>query len=660
MDKNQQSFSDKNEGFSGRYHLMFWGMIFFFMILGIRLWYLQVIKGDELRRRTESNQTRVVELSPVRGLIQDRQGLVLVDNRASFDLYLQKSEVTDASALISELAAITGRPAADLEAAFEELPKDSSALFISGLTREELVAVECRRWRLPGLSIKVSVGRVPLTGVLAPHIIGYINEISQRQLDNEAKKIEEGIRRLVLEGETRDEARKKVVRENKPHRAGDLIGQSGIEQSMEWNLQGRRGSVVQERDSRQRLVRELDVINPEQGYTVRLTLDSRLQAMAQSLLGERAGAIVVMDPNNFEILALASSPTFDLSDFAGGISSARWRSLQDDPFKPMFNRAVAGSYAPGSTFKIVVAATALAEGIITPETVFHCQGSLKLGRDTFGCHSRYGHGAVDLKKSLKYSCDVYYYEVGHQLKVDRLARHAREYFGLGRKTGVELGAEASGLMPDSQWKERTYKEKWRPGETLPVSIGQGAVVTSPLQVAQFTAVVANGGYLYRPHLVKEIVDVNGQLVKRFEPELVNQLKVDPRYIRAIQEGLEEVVNDPGGTGRRAALPDIAVAGKTGTTQVVSQKSFKAFKKGEVPYAYRDHAWFTSYAPAEQPKVVVTVLLEHTGGGGTYAAPVAKQMLEAYFDPSIVPDKLPQPQVQPDQAAGPDSGTTPAN
>ncbi len=652
MDKHHQPFSGRRDGSGGRYYFLFWGMIFFFMILGVRLWYLQVIKGGELRGRSESNRTEVVELPPVRGLLMDRDGTVLVNNRASFDLCVRKGEVKDAAALVGELAAITGRPADELMRKYEELPKavQNPPVLVSGLTREELVAVESRRWRLDGLDIRVSAVRQPLVTVLASHLIGYLGEIGQKQLDGERARLEEGIREQVLEGETREEARAEVEKQVRPHRAGDLVGQSGVEQSLEWYLQGRRGSAKREIDSRSRVLRELDVINPESGYNVRLTIDSRLQALGQALLGERAGAIVVLDPRTFEILALASSPTFSLGDFAGGITPERWKSLQEDPFHPMTNRAVSGQYPPGSTFKIVVALAAMAEGIITPDTVFHCNGSLKLGDHTFGCHNRFGHGAVDLRKSLRVSCDVYYYEVGRRLGVDRLARRARELFGLGRRLGVELWAEQPGLIPDTAWKQRRFGQRWSPGETLPVSIGQGYVLCSPLQVAQFTAMLANGGRLYRPHLVKEVTDVDGRVVKRFEPELISRLDVRPEYIRAVQQGLEAVVNDPGGTGWRAALPGLHVAGKTGTSQVVSQKRFQAYAKGQLPYKYRDHAWFTSYAPAENPEVVVTVLLEHAGGGGSFAAPVARQMLAAYFDPSIVAEKLPPPQVQPDQAA----------
>ncbi len=653
MTKTHQPFADHDDGGGGRYHLLFWGMIFFFMVLGVRLWYLQVIRGPEFLGKSESNRTETVELPAVRGLILDREGTVLVDNRPSFDLCVQKTEVKDPEFLVRELAAITGSSAPELLKKYQALPRlrNVSQVLVPGLNREQLVAVESRRFKLPGLSIRVNTRRQPQADVLASHAIGYLGEVSKRYLDNERKRIEEGVRRLVLEGESREEAQKAVEAEINPHRAGDLVGQAGIEQSLESQLQGRRGYAVREVDSRGRMLRTLDAVNPEPGHNIRLTLDSRLQALGQALLGERAGAIVVMDPRNFEILALASSPTFSLGDFAGGISADKWESLQSDPFHPMENRAVSGQYPPGSTFKMVVALAALAEGIVTPETTFFCSGGLKLGNHTFGCHSRYGHGTVDLRKSLRVSCDVYYYEVGRRLGVDRLAKKAREFFALGRRTGMDLLAEQPGLIPDTAWKLRRFSQKWSPGETLPVSIGQGYVLCSPLQVAQYTAAVANGGKLYRPHLVKEIIDVNGGVVKSFEPELISRIEVRPEQLRAVQEGLAEVVNAPNGTGRRAALPGLSVAGKTGTSQVVSLKRYQGYARDMLPYKYRDHAWFTSYAPADHPEVVVTVLLEHTGGGGAFAAPVAKEMLAAYFDKSIVAAALPPPQIRPDMPTG---------
>jgi penicillin-binding protein 2 len=342
---------------------------------------------------------------------------------------------------------------------------------------------------------------------------------------------------------------------------------------------------------------------------------------------------------------------YNLNDFVGGISKANWKALNEDPFIPMQNRAVNGQYSPGSTFKIAVSLAAMAEGVITPETRFNCSGVLKLGNYPFHCWNRSGHGSVNLFNSLKYSCDVYYYEVGRRIGIDRLAARVRDFFGLGRTLGLELNSEQAGLVPDQAWKMRRYGRSWNPGETLPVSIGQGYLLTTPLQVAQYTGVVANGGTLYRPHLVKEIVDFEGKMVHNTLPEVINTVSIKPEYLEIVRQGLEAVVNDPGGTGRRARLADVRVSGKTGTTQTVSLERFQSYNASNRPYKLRDHAWFTAYAPSENPEVVVTVLLEHSGGGGAKSAPLAAKVLEAYFDKSIDTHLMPPFQVQPDQTTG---------
>ncbi len=627
MTKNPLPFARNKEDYSNRYSWIFIGMFIFFVIILGRLWFLQVIKGEDLRRATEENRIKKVDLPPVRGLILDRDGNILVDNRASFGLCVVKSEVADKDKLLELIADLTGRHIEDLARRYDKLSGDRFQCqnFLSGLSRAELVAIETRRHKLSGINVQVNSVRTPANDVLASHVIGYLGEISEGQL-------------------------KKEGFEN--YRPGDLVGKGGIEQSMEKYLQGRRGTQIQEVDSHRRVLQKLATTNPEPGHNVRLTIDSRLQAVAQSLLGERAGAIVAMDPRTFEVLAMASSPTFSLGDFVGGINHEKWLDLtKRDPFHPMENRAVSGQYPPGSTFKIVVALSALAEEIITPDRVYSCPGFLRLGNHAYGCWNKRGHGAVNLMTSLKVSCDVYYYEVGLRLGVDRLAARAREFFGLGRRLNVDLWAEQPGLMPDSAWKERRFKQKWSKGDTPPVSIGQGYVLATPLQVATYTAVLANGGTLYRPHLVKQILDVNGGVVHNFEPEFIARVDAKPEHIQAVQKGLEAVVNDPGGTGRRGQLKEVKAAGKTGTSQVVSLARYSGYAKSRIPYKYRDHAWYTSYAPAEHPEIVVTVLLEHTGGGGANSAPLAKEMLDAYFDPTIVAKKLPPPQVKPDKPTG---------
>ena len=650
MDNDHQPLSGRRAGLGRPYQLLTWAILAVFLVLAGRLWQLQVVQGPEYLSRSDLNRTRKVDILPLRGLIMDRNGVVLVDNRASFDLCVKKADIKDPEPLLAELAVLTGRTPEELNLRYEALGRagqNQCQALIHSLSREQLVAVESRRYRLPGVSILVSSGRRPLSDVLASHILGYLGEISQAQLMAERRRMEEEVRRMLREGETRRAAQMKVDFQFKPHQAGDLVGQFGIERSLEYDLAGRRGYSMREVDSRGRMIMEKEGLPPEPGHNIRLTLDSRLQALSMSLLDNRAGAIVVMDPRNFEVLALASNPTFLLSDFTGGLSAKRWRSLSEDRFKPMLNRAISGRYPPGSTFKIVVALAALAEGVIAPDTVFDCQGNLKLGDSVFNCHNYAGHGRVSLHRALMVSCDVYFYEVGRRLGIDRMARWAREKFGLGRRTGLDLPGEVEGVIPDTEWKRRETGRKWMPGETLPAAIGQGAVSTTPLQVAQFTAMLANGGRLYRPHLVKEVLDLEGRLVRTIEPELIYSLDLPPRFFQAVQNGLEAAVGEPGGTGRLAALPGLRVAGKTGTSQVVSNRIFQSYSYNQVPYRLRDHAWFSCYAPAKDPEVVVTVLLENTGGGGTFAAPVARHVLAAYFDPAITPLKLPRPQVQPD-------------
>ncbi|MDR2946134.1 MAG: penicillin-binding protein 2 [Candidatus Adiutrix sp.] len=641
--------ADRKDEADGRYHLIFWLMVFFFVILGARLWYLQVVRGAEFYERVESNRTRTVELTPARGLILDRNGTVLVDNEGSFDLCVQKSRVKDAEKLLEELAGITGVDVEELRRRYQAIRSSNAvAPLVQALSRKDLVTLESRRYRLEGTSIRVNSHRHPIIDVLASHTLGYVREISREQLEDERQKIEEAVTGLVLEGRNPEEAREQALREMNPHSSGDLVGRSGLEQTMEQYLHGRPGLAEREVNARETVLSEVIQKYPEPGYSLRLTLDARLQAVAQSLLGERAGAIVLLDPRNFEILALASSPTFRLSDFSGGISTRKWQNLLKDPFTPLLHRAIAGQYPPGSTYKIAVALAALAEGIITPDTTFQCNGSITVGPDTFRCHNHYGHGKVDLEKSLAVSCDVYYYEVGRLMGIDLMSQRAGEYFGLGRNLGLELNSEQGGVLPTTEWKMRRENRRWTLGDTITASIGQGYVAATPLQVAQMTAVAANGGSLYRPHLVKEVVDIDGQVVHSFEPELISTVDIPREHFVEIRKGLEAVVNDPDGTGRRAALPDVTVAGKTGTSQVISNRMAAMYGRDKIPYHRRDHAWFTGYAPAENPEVVVVVLLEHAGGGGAEAAPVGGRMLAAYFDPRIMTSTLPPAQAQPDK------------
>jgi penicillin-binding protein 2 len=469
------------------------------------------------------------------------------------------------------------------------------------------VAIETNRFWLPGISIRVKPQRRCLHPLLASHVVGYLGEVTRSQL-------------------ARDQYR--------DHRMGDLAGQYGIEMEMESFLHGRRGQRLVEVDAVGRVLKLIHKVDPVPGDNLVLTLDAKLQQVAQDALGDHVGAVVALDPNNGEVLAMASMPTFNQSDFVQGISTEKWRELLNNPLHPLENRAVSGQYPPGSTYKIISAAAALEEGVIRPESIIPCSGAYPFGNRVFNCWRRTGHGSVNLKKSLKESCDVYYYEVGRRLGVDRLAHYAGK-FGLGKKTEVGLANEKAGLVPDSEWKLRRFKIPWQKGETLSVVIGQGYNLATPLQLAQVIATTANSGIMYRPHLIKRITSAGGEVVKEFTPEIIGKLDFKPDTFPLIREALTAVVNEPGGTGGRSRITGIEVAGKTGTSQVVTLKRYQGVPKSKLPYEYQDHALFVAFAPFDQPRIAVAAVVEHAGHGGAMAGPVVKKVMEAFFYPDRI-------------------------
>ncbi len=605
-------FSEEAEDFSLQHFYVIVGVICLFLLLILRLWYLQIVRGYEFRIKSETNRTRVQDIAPSRGLIYDRNGLTLVDNYPSYELAIIREDVSDAGDLIHRLAYYLGIPYETLQARYNEIKKKPAFLpvtLVSNMTREELVAIETNRFGLPGVVIRVQPRRRYLHDQMAAHVIGYMGEVSQNQLDNP---------------------------EYKEHRMGDQAGQYGIEREWETYLHGKRGHREVEVNAAGRVLQLIREASPTPGDNLYLTLDARLQLVAQEALGDQVGAIVALDPNSGEVLAMASNPTFSQNDFVNGITPEKWKALIENPMHPLENRAVGGQYPPGSTFKIVTAAAALEEKKTTPEDSIKCTGAYPYGDRTFRCWNRYGHGKVALHDAIKESCDVYFYDVGRQIGIERLSLYAKA-FGLGRKTGIGLASERPGLVPNKEWKKKNLKKRWQGGETLHVSIGQGYLLTTPLQMAQVTAAAANGGTIYRPHLVQKITTADGNVKKYFEPEVVSRLNFKPETFELIRQGLAAVVNEDGGTGFRARLEDVLVAGKTGTSQVVTQKRQGVSPK-DVPYKYRDHAWFVAFAPVDKPKIALAVVVEHVGHGGAVAAPVAKVVLQAFFHPDAEPLK----------------------
>lgn len=594
------------------------GVIFF--VLVVRLWYLQIVQSENYHNMSENNRLRLVPVAASRGAILDRNGKIIVGNRPSFSVGVIKQDVTDKERLFAQLSRYLGLDITELNEKWEKAKgaaKYYPIIVDSGIDRDELELLEENRLRLPGVDIEMKPVRDYVNGLFAVHLLGYLGEIGDQELGTE---------------------------QFKGYNPGDYTGKSGIEKRWEHDLHGADGGRQIEVDARGRILRTVNESSPTVGNSLMLTIDADVQKAAEKGFGEQAGGAVAIEINTGEVLAFVSNPMFDPSLFTGKMSKDQWKGLMEDKRHPLENKALKGQYPPGSTFKIITAIAGLEEGLIDENTSVTCTGSYKVGNHTFKCWDKKGHGTVNLKKALRESCDVYFYQLGERLGVDKIATYAR-MFNLGTKLGIGLDNEKAGLIPDSAWKEKRFHQKWMRGETIPVSIGQGYVLTTPIQLAAMTAAVAGDGTIYRPHLVKKVVDQEGKTLKEFRPEVVTRAKVKPKTLELVREGLFSVVNDPHGTGAAARMYEVKVAGKTGTSQVVKLRD----GKGGVPYQYRDHALFVAFAPYEKPEIAVAVIVEHGEHGGSTAAPIAARMLRAYFESKGV-IKKPVP-----AAAAPKSG-----
>lgn len=574
-----------------------------FGLLLLRLWYLQIIRVDDYQAMSENNRLRFLPVAASRGALMDRNAVVMVNNRPSFSLSVIPQEVKDAEALLDRLARLLKL---DREELAERWKKSKGraryypVVVAANISREQVEIVEENRLTLPGVEVSMKPVREYTYKNSAAHLLGYIGEISEKELE--------------LPGYS-------------GFNPGDYVGKNGIEKAWESELHGEDGGRQLEIDSRGRVLRVISEESPSVGNSLVLTIDSRVQREAEAAFGSQAGAAVVMDVKTGEILAFVSNPTFDPALFAGRIPADIWKRYLEDKRRPLENKALAGQYPPGSTFKIVTALAALEAGLITESTVINCNGAYEMGGNKFRCWHRSGHGAVNLKKSLKESCDVYYYKLGEQLGVDRIAAFA-ERMMLGKPMGIGLSGEKGGLIPSVAWKQKRYGKKWFSGETLPVAIGQGYLLMTPIQLASMMATVANDGTVVRPRLVKRLVDPDGKLIREFSPESTAVTGISPRNLKLVRQGLYAVVNESGGTGANARLWDVKVAGKTGTSQVVKLDENRKRKMG---YQYQDHALFVSYAPYDKPEIAVAVVVEHGGGGGAVAAPIAGRIMRSYFD-----------------------------
>ncbi len=560
-------------------------------------WHLQVVRGREFRALAQSNHTRLVPLQAPRGALLDRSGRTLVENQPAFNVVLTPEHAEDLDRSIALLGRVLSMSEGQIRERLARRPgRYRPAVIKAGASFADVAALEARRLEAPEAGIEVvPVRHYPLADAAA-HVLGRVGEVSERQLQ--------------LPG-------------NAELRPGDLIGQAGLELQYNARLMGHDGSRVVIVNSRGIEVGEAARQPPQEGPSLALTLDARLLGAMQRAFAGRAGSAVALDPRNGEVLGLISVPAFDPNGFATGIDVAAWGRLLSDPETPLMNRVIQGQYAPGSLFKVVVASAALESGVIGPTTSFYCPGHVTLYDTVFHCNRLEGHGWVNVVKALEQSCNVFFYQVGVRLEIDRIARYAK-LMGLGEPSGIDLPHEAGGLMPTPAWKWRTQRAPWYAGETVSVAIGQGQVTVTPLQMARLAAVIANGGSLVTPHMVRPGPDSAPAPPPR-------ALGLKPETLALVREGLHAVVDGPG-TGWRARLGAVTVAGKTGSAQVVARARLQREReRGTLSTAILPHGWFMAFAPVEDARIALVVLVEHGGSGAEAAAPVARAILSAFFD-----------------------------
>jgi penicillin-binding protein 2 len=562
-----------------------------FCIFVLRLWHLQVIKGDEYRKIDERNRLRVIDIPAPRGVIYDRNDNPLVKNVLSYDVSIVSENMPKDDDTISELGRLVSlSPEHIKRLARASLNPYEIIKLRQNVSFEEVARIEARKIDFPGLQVEVTSARGYLYGQAASHVLGYLGNPTPKQLASpEFSNISQQA----------------------------FIGQFGIEKSYDSILRGIDGKKIVEVDALGNMIKFIRIQKPSRGNDIKLSIDINAQMEAEKSLENKTGAVVAIKPDTGEILAMASAPSFDPNLFVGGIGRDDWKELMNDPRKPLMNRAIQNQYPPGSTFKPVTALAALEDGIVTENTPAFCSGGTFFSR-LFRCWKQGGHGSVSLHRALVESCDVYFYEIGKRINIDTIAQYASA-LGLGRPTGVELESEASGIVPSTKWKLKMRKEKWYQGETLSVAIGQGYLAVTPIQMARMIATVVNGGKLYKLHLVN-----NGN--NDMKPESVAEL--NPEYVEMVKKALIGVVYEGGGTGGAARSNIVSIGGKTGTAQVVGG----VVKEKDLPDKYKDHAWFVAFAPQNNPEIAVSVFVEHGGHGGSVSAPIARKVIETYFNP----------------------------
>ncbi len=575
-----------------------------FLAIGAQLVYLQILTGDRLAELSEKNRIRLHTVTAPRGILFDRNGLPLVENRPAFTLAVVPRDADDLPAVLERLAALLHIPAAELHERFARVPLDSPwpVRLSRGLTLDEIVRLEEWKLDLPGVTVAVESQRAYPSARFAAHLLGYVREVSEADLSRGR------------------------------FRRGDLVGQSGLERLYDEYLRGRDGAEQMEVDAYGRPIRVLQRQEPVPGAHVHTTIDRLIQQAAEQALGPRNGAVVVLDPRNGDVLALVSNPAFPIERFSGPIDRETWLALVQDPAHPLLNRAVQGEYAPGSLFKIVVAAAALQAQVFTPFDRLSCPKEWWFGGRPYHNWEDRDRGALTLFEALQVSCNTFFYQLGLKVGPEWIARMSEE-FGLGRPPGSGLVGERGGLVPSPAWKRKVLRDKWYAGDTVSLSIGQGLVTVTPLQVARLMGAIANGGVLWKPRMVMRVKAPDGTPLAGEAEMEERRLDVAPVVFDFLREALVNVVAN--GTGKGAQVPGITIAGKTGTAQTREFKSDADRKRRDL-----DNAWFAAFAPVEDPRVVVVVFAEHAGLGGQVAAPIAREIFKAIFLEKVASAGLP--------------------
>jgi len=613
-------YRDDQKFLQFRINAVLWGIVAVFVFLAGSFWFVQGVQADKYRGLSEANALRENVVPAKRGLIMDRNGKILADIQPAYSLTvdrvvmkpLMKGDPSHRPKLVSFLSGVLNVPPPEIEARFDkgkEIPISRPLYIGEDLTMDQVAMIQAQSVSFPELNVNPVQRRNYPYGVMAAHVMGFIGEVNEKELA-----------------------------QHKELKQGDLIGKRGVELMYDNYLRGKDGAEYWEYDSHGRRLSEYVPARKvaAAGDNVYLTIDFELQRRAEQYFieNEMVGAAVALDPRTGEVLAMVSSPAFNPNVYSKRFAPDVYKTISSNPFKIELNRTIQGLYSPGSVFKAVMAMAGLSEGVINPSTTFDCTGSAVFFGRRFRCYKKEGHGIVDVQRALKVSCDIFFYNTGARLGIDRIAQYAHN-LTFGEISQVDLDGEKAGIVPSTKWAAEKQHRKWYPSETISVAIGQGPLIVTPLQVANMMAAIANGGKVFRPHVVRMIehTDADGQVQRlKVASEVLHDVKLESDALHAVKQGLWKVVNEDGGTGGSARVEGLDISGKTGTVQVVAQHGW--VKGASLPYRSRDHAWFASFAPRDNAQMVVVVFIEHGGHGGTESAPLAKLMYESRFKDQV--------------------------